>query len=254
MANIFSKMSRYFSALFNSKFEANADPAIQIQMAISDAQEQHQTLKRNAAALIATEKRIEMELASTGKELEASEAAIKQYIAEAQGTTDNKEQLEATIENLATEVITLQNRRKSLIESHQNAKAASERAKAVVKQNTQELKQLIQNKKHLLSKLDQTRFQEQINTVNAQFDSLNSNDSYASIEAKIDQRYATALGESELNELTSPNIPAVDRTQLEAKAYLNVLKAELSAAEGKKELEQSTESVEDDGKPHPRPE
>ena len=52
MANPFVKAWRYLMALFNSKIDENADPKIQIQQAIEDAQRQHQALSQQAAAVI----------------------------------------------------------------------------------------------------------------------------------------------------------------------------------------------------------
>ena len=44
MANPFSKFWNYLMALFDNKIEENADPKIQIEQAISEAQRQHQAL------------------------------------------------------------------------------------------------------------------------------------------------------------------------------------------------------------------
>ena len=43
MANPFSKAWKYLMALFSSKVDEYADPKVQIQQAIEDAQRQHQT-------------------------------------------------------------------------------------------------------------------------------------------------------------------------------------------------------------------
>ena len=52
MANPFAKLWNYMMALFDSKIEENADPKVQIQQAIEDAQRQHQELSQQAAAVI----------------------------------------------------------------------------------------------------------------------------------------------------------------------------------------------------------
>lgn len=44
MANPFAKLWNYLMTAFDSKIEENADPKIQIQQAIEDAQRQHQEL------------------------------------------------------------------------------------------------------------------------------------------------------------------------------------------------------------------
>jgi len=52
MANGFAKAWKYLGALFSSKVDEYADPKVQIQQAIEDAQRQHQALSQQAAAVI----------------------------------------------------------------------------------------------------------------------------------------------------------------------------------------------------------
>ena len=52
MANPFSKAWRYLMALFSSKVDEYADPKVQIQQAIEEAQRQHQALTQQAAQVI----------------------------------------------------------------------------------------------------------------------------------------------------------------------------------------------------------
>ena len=49
MANPFVKAWKYFMALFNAKIDEHADPKVQIQQAIEEAQRQHQALTQQAA-------------------------------------------------------------------------------------------------------------------------------------------------------------------------------------------------------------
>ena len=49
-------------ALFDSKIEENADPKVQIEQAIEDAQRQHQELSQQAAAVIGNQRQLEMQL------------------------------------------------------------------------------------------------------------------------------------------------------------------------------------------------
>ena len=62
MANPFSKAWKYLMALFDSKIEEHADPKVQIQQAIEDAQRQHQELSQQAAAVIGNQRQLEMQL------------------------------------------------------------------------------------------------------------------------------------------------------------------------------------------------
>ena len=50
MANPFVKAWKYLMALFSSKIDEHADPKVQIQQAIEDAQRQHQALTQQAAS------------------------------------------------------------------------------------------------------------------------------------------------------------------------------------------------------------
>ncbi|MDQ5855511.1 MAG: PspA/IM30 family protein, partial [Actinomycetota bacterium] len=51
MANPFVKAWKYLMAAFSSKIDEHADPKVQIQQAIEDAQRQHQALSQQAAAV-----------------------------------------------------------------------------------------------------------------------------------------------------------------------------------------------------------
>ena len=62
MANGFTKAWKYLMALFSSKVDEYADPKVQIQQAIEDAQRQHQALVQQAAAVIGNQRQLEMKL------------------------------------------------------------------------------------------------------------------------------------------------------------------------------------------------
>ena len=62
MANGFTKAWKYLMALFSSKVDEYADPKVQIQQAIEDAQRQHQALSQQAAAVIGNQRQLEMKL------------------------------------------------------------------------------------------------------------------------------------------------------------------------------------------------
>ncbi|PKZ40722.1 hypothetical protein CYJ76_11570, partial [Kytococcus schroeteri] len=60
MANPFVKAWKYLMTLFDNKIEENADPKIQIEQAIAEAQKQHQALSQQAAAVIGNQRQLEM--------------------------------------------------------------------------------------------------------------------------------------------------------------------------------------------------
>lgn len=67
-------------ALFDSKIEENADPKVQIQQAIEDAQRQHQELSQQAAAVIGNQRQLEMQLNRRLAEIEKLQGNTRQAI------------------------------------------------------------------------------------------------------------------------------------------------------------------------------
>jgi phage shock protein A len=53
---------KYMSAWFGAKVDEKADPKIQIEQAIQEAQRQHQALTQQAAAVIGNQRQLEMQL------------------------------------------------------------------------------------------------------------------------------------------------------------------------------------------------
>ena len=80
MANPFVKLWRYLMALGNSKIDENADPKIQIQQAIEDAQRQHQALSQQAASVIGNQRQLEMKLNRQLEEIEKLQANTRQAL------------------------------------------------------------------------------------------------------------------------------------------------------------------------------
>ena len=64
------KWWKYMEAKLSNTFDENADPKIQLEQAITEAQEQHRRLKEQAANVIANQKQTEMRLAKVLDELE----------------------------------------------------------------------------------------------------------------------------------------------------------------------------------------
>ena len=56
MIKLFKKWWKYLGAKFNSDFDKNADPAVQLEQALREAQDQHRRLKEQAANVIAGQK------------------------------------------------------------------------------------------------------------------------------------------------------------------------------------------------------
>ena len=70
MANPFVRGWKYFLAMLSGKLDEKADPKIQIQQAIEEAQRQHQALTQQAAAVIGNQRQLEMKLSRQMSEVE----------------------------------------------------------------------------------------------------------------------------------------------------------------------------------------
>ena len=80
MANPFTKAWKYLMALFSSKVDEYADPKVQIQQAIEDAQRQHQALSQQAAAVIGNQRQLEMKLSRQMSEVEKLQGMARQAL------------------------------------------------------------------------------------------------------------------------------------------------------------------------------
>src|SRR6195952_4137855 len=80
MANPFVKAWKYLMAAFSSKIDEHADPKVQIQQAIEEAQRQHQALSQQAAAVIGNQRQLEMKLNRQLGEVEKLQASTRQAL------------------------------------------------------------------------------------------------------------------------------------------------------------------------------
>ena len=81
MANPFVKAWRYLMALFSSKVDEYADPKVQIQQAIEEAQRQHQGLTQQAAQVIGNQRQLEMRLNRQLADIEKLQVNVRQALA-----------------------------------------------------------------------------------------------------------------------------------------------------------------------------
>src|SRR5690606_29134315 len=108
MANPFVKAWKYLMALFGSKIDEYADPKVQIQQAIEDAQRQHQALVQQAAAVIGNQRQLEMKLSRQLSEVEqltgnARQALVLADRARAAGEEKKAAEYESTAQTFATQ-------------------------------------------------------------------------------------------------------------------------------------------------------
>src|SRR3954452_15678689 len=110
MANPFVKGWRYMMALFGAKIDEYADPKVQIQQAIEDAQRQHQALVQQAAAVIGNQRQLEMKLSRQMSEVEKLQGMARQALvladrARASGDEAEAQKYESTGQTLATQLV-----------------------------------------------------------------------------------------------------------------------------------------------------
>src|ERR1700710_2960357 len=110
MPNFFRRMFRYSNAYANQKFDERADPAIQIQQAIDDAQRQHQALTQQAAAVLGNRRQLEMRLGRQLGEIEQLQNSARQSLmladqARASGDQVKAEQYEQAAQSFAGQLV-----------------------------------------------------------------------------------------------------------------------------------------------------
>lgn len=207
MANPFVKAWKYLMALFSSKVDEYADPKVQIQQAIEDAQRQHAALSQQAAAVIGNQRQLEMKLNRQMSEVERLQSSAKQALvladeATKQGDADKSAKYEQTAQLFATQLVSAEQQMEDLKSMHDQALQAAEQAKKAVEQNAVLLQQKLAERTKLLSQLDQAKMQEQISSSLNSMSQLNAPGTTPTLDEvreKIEKRYANALGATELS-------------------------------------------------------
>ncbi|MDT7759277.1 MAG: hypothetical protein QOH27_5175 [Mycobacterium sp.] len=206
MANPFTKAWKYLMALFSSKVDEYADPKVQIQQAIEEAQRQHQGLTQQAAQVIGNQRQLEMRLNRQLADIEKLQVNVRQALTLADQATTAGDAAKATeytnaAEAFAAQLVTAEQSVEDLKSLHDQALQAAGQAKKAVEQNAMELQQKIAERSKQLSQLEQAKMQEQVSA------SLNSMSEIAApgntpsldeVREKIERRYANAMGAAEL--------------------------------------------------------
>ena len=205
MLTTLKKWWRYLGAKLGADFEARADPKIQLEQAITEAQDQHRRLKEQAANVIANQKTTEMQLNGKIEELGKLNANARQAVLMADEATKAGDAAKATeytqaAEAFANRLIALETEIESLKAVALQAAQASDQAKAAVSQNSAALQKKLAEKQKLLSQLDQAKMQEQLNVTMASLSETVGQDvpTLNEVKAKIESRYAKASARAEL--------------------------------------------------------
>lgn len=208
MANPFVKAWKYMMALFSAKIDEKADPKVQIQQAIEDAQRQHQALAQQAAQVIGNQRQLEMKLTRQMSDVEKMQASARQALtladkSRAEGDLTKAQQYEQTAQTFATQLVATEQGMEDLKSLHDSALQAAEQAKKAVENNQYQLQQKLAERSKLLSQLEQAKMQEQVSASLRSMSELSAPGTVPTLDEvrdKIERRYATALGQAELAE------------------------------------------------------
>lgn len=205
MLNYARRRWKYLNAKMSGKFEEKADPKIQLEQAIADAQDQHRRLVEQAANVVANQKQTEIQLHRAMDELEKISASTKQALLMAQqamqrGDSQKAAEYNQTAEAFANRMISTENQIEDLKQMSLQTAQAAQSAKAAVQQNSLALQQKLSERQKLMSQLDQAKMQEQLNTAMSTLSESVGQDvpTLDQVRDKIEARYAKAIGTSEL--------------------------------------------------------
>ncbi|QVI98392.1 PspA/IM30 family protein [Corynebacterium diphtheriae] len=256
MANPFSKAWKYLMALFDSKIEENADPKVQIQQAIEDAQRQHQELSQQAAAVIGNQRELEMQLNRRLAEIEKLQGNTRQAIqladkARAEGNIQKATEYENAAEAFAAQLVTAEQGVEDTKQLHDQALQQADAAKKAVERNAMVLQQKVAERTKLLSQLEQAKMQEKVAESIQSMNSISNRDTpnLDQVREKIERRYANALGTAELAQNSvQGRMAEVEQAgiQLAGHSRLEQIRAEMSGDQlgaGNSATQQSIEST-----------
>jgi phage shock protein A len=255
---------KYLGAKVNSTFNAKADPKIQLEQAITEAQDQHRRLREQAANVIANQKQTEMRLDRAMQELEkvsgnARQAVLMADEANKKGDAAKVEEYTAAAESFATRLIAIEKEVEDLKQLALQSSQASDQAKAAVQQNATALQRKLAERNKLLSQLDQAKMQEQVNKAMSSLSETVGEDvpTFDEVREKIESRYAKAKGMSELTESSvESRMLEVEQAAAnsEAQTRLAQIRAQLGLAPAEAEAAPAVEpTTEPAAAPEPTP-
>ena len=222
---------RYFTAKSDARFNERADPKVQLEQAIGEAQDQHRRLKEQAANVIANQKQAELRLNREMGEYEKLTANTRRAILLADesakaGDAAKASDYNAAAEEFAGRLVTMEHDIEDTKALVLQSSQAAEQAKAAVAQNALALQAKLAERQKLLSQLDQAKMQEQMNTAMSSLGEAVGEDvpSFDEIRDKIEARYAKAKGLAELNTSTvSDRMFEIERQSMNSEAQERLL-------------------------------
>jgi phage shock protein A len=245
MLKLIRRWWKYMTAKLSSSFSERADPKVQLEQALAEAQDQQRRLKEQAANVIAHQKQTEIRLNRTMGELEkintnAHQAVLMADEAAKKGEQEKAVQYTQTAESFANRLIQLEKEVEDLKAMHLQATDAANQAKKAVQQNSMALQQKLAERQKLLSQLDQAKMQETMNKAMSSLSEAVGEDvpTLNEVRDKIEARYAKAKGMAELNETSvESRMLEVEAASMnaEAQARLSKIKEQLGITAGASE-------------------
>jgi phage shock protein A len=209
MWKVLKRQWKYLTAKLSGNLEERADPKVQLEQAINEAQDQHRRLVEQAANVIARQKQTELQLNRAIEEHDKTNASTRQALALAQqalarGDGAKATEYNSTAEAFASRLLNTEKQIEDLKTMALQTAQASVQAKAAVQQNSVALQERLGQRQKLLSQLDQAKMQEQLNSAMSDLSKSVDHDvpSLDQVRDKIEQRYAKAVGTSELTGAT----------------------------------------------------
>src|SRR6476469_8877732 len=110
MFKLVNKWWKYLTAKLTGTFNEKADPKVQLEQAIGEAQAQHKRLKEQATNVIAGQKQAELRLNAKMGELEKLNATARQALimasdAQKAGDAQNSTQYNVAAETIASQLV-----------------------------------------------------------------------------------------------------------------------------------------------------
>ena len=234
------KWGKYYGTKADMAFDDRADPRVQLEQALAEAQDQHRRLRDQAANVIATQKQTELKLNRTIEEFERVQGNARQAVImadQAAQANDLKKVTDYTTaaEAFANRLIVLEREVEDLKTLALQSTEASDAAKAAVAQNAALVQRKLAERQKLLSQLEQAKMQEQLNTAVASITEVVGGDvpSIEEVRQKIEARYAKAKSVSELSgETLDHRMLEIEQATVntEAQARLDKIRVELGIA------------------------
>jgi phage shock protein A len=242
MINLMRRAWSYMTAALTGKFNEAADPKVQLEQAITEAQDQHRRLVEQAANVIANQRQTEMRLNKAMEDLEKLNGSARQAVlmvdeATKKGDTARATEFTHAAEAFANRLIAVEGEVESLKQLLLQATQAAGDAKAAVAQNSSALQKKLAERQKLLSQLDQAKMQEQMNAAMTSLSQSVGQDvpTFDEVRQKIEGRYARALGKAELTgDSVESRMLEVEQAQInsQAQARLGEIRAQLGIGPG----------------------